>query len=63
MAREKAARRSCSYERAKTSTVRGDVNIVNEKLRRDYEKATLWAGIAFVIVIGPMLVMHALGVF
>ena len=63
MDEKRATRRSCSYGRAKTSTVRGDVNIVNQKLRTDYGRGTFWAGVAFVLTIGPLIVMHALGWF
>lgn len=63
MAVEKATRPSIRQGRAKTSTVIGDVNIVNEKLARDYERGTFWAGIAVVMTLGPLMIMHALGVF
>lgn len=59
----KATRPSLRRGRAKTSAYRGDVNIVNEKLREGYGKGTFWAGIGFVLVMGPLLVMHALGWF
>lgn len=59
----KATRPSVQAGRAKSSAFRGDVNIVNEKLRSDYGRGTFWAGVAFVLVMGPLLVMHALGWF
>ena len=63
MEMKKTTRRCCNNGRAKVSTVRGDMNIVNEKLRTDYGRGTFWAGVAFVLTIGPLVVMHALGWF
>ena len=63
MARERATRPSVQAGRAKKSTVRGDIHIVNDELRSDYGRGTFWAGVAFVLTIGPLIVMHAMGWF
>ena len=63
MTEKKATRPSVQAGRAKTSNVKSDVFIVQEKLQRDYHRGTFWAAIAFVLVIGPMLVCHSLGWF
>ena len=57
-----AARCSCNYIRARSS-MQTDTDIVARNLERDWKVGTLWAGLGFVLVIGPMLVMHALEVF
>ena len=63
MAREKAARRSCNYERANVSSCARDTASITENLRRDYERGTLLVGVGMVLVWGPLVVMHAMGVF
>lgn len=63
MIRDKAARRSCNYERAKVSGSARDTESITENLRSDYRRGTLLAGVGMVAVWGPLMVMHAMGVF
>lgn len=59
MTERRATRRRCSDGRVRTSTVRGDVNIVNENAEKDYRSGCLWAGVCMVLVWGPLAVLGA----
>lgn len=54
-----AARRSCSYGRAKVSTVIPDTEIIREKAQSEWDRGCRWAGFALALTFGPMM---ALGV-
>ena len=58
-----AARRSGNYGRARVSTVKPDIRIVQENLDREWRVGTFLAGMAFALVIGPLVLMHAAGWF
>ena len=51
----RAARRSCSYDRARVATYRPDTDIVRENIESEWGKGCRWAGIALALTFGPML--------
>lgn len=59
----KMARRCGNSKRAEVSTKRTDADIVADNLKRDYEQGCFWAGIAMIVVWGPLLLAHAWGCF
>ena len=61
MTRERATRRRCNDDRAKVSA--RDTQSIARNLDAEWRKGTLWAGIGMLAVWGPLLVLHAMGVF
>jgi hypothetical protein len=56
MARKsKAARGSCNYARAKSSPVKSDVSIVQQRIEEEWKKGCFWAAFAFVLLFGFMI--------
>lgn len=43
--------------------MKDDVDIVQQRVQDEFDKGTRWAGIAMVLVWGPLLAMHIMGVF
>ena len=63
MNKNKAARHRCNDSRARVSTVKPDIRIVQQTLDREWRVGTFFAGMACVIVLGPLLLMWAAGWF
>ena len=63
MTGKKATRQGVHPSRAKVSTNRGDTASIARNLDAEWRKGTFWAGVGMVAVWGPLLLMHAMGVF
>lgn len=58
MTERTATRREASPRRATHQ-----VDSINQNLEREWERGCFWASMAMLLVWGPLLVMHALGMF
>jgi hypothetical protein len=55
MDRKRVTRPSVRHDRAEASCYRADVDIVQQRIQREWEKGCRWACIAVAATFGPMI--------